>query len=301
MNSKRIFGILSVLLFFNLVVFNASIGSAMFDKSTPSNQISPNQSVVNPGDLTETIFVPDTMNITNDFLNILGYHQTLNEDKKIRWKINTYEKTDNFHLSEGDKKLKSGDTILVQIETDPSKSRTRVHEWCSVYVNDVNARYPSTDLHKLAVYKFLQPLTINITEDFIDYTNHVDGYFGYLANSVNVNHTIWEVQEDVLIYHNTVYSEISNKTIITLEFDKKTGFLNDMNYEMYYTNTTGHFAGANFSLIRLHGWGLPYTTTTWVVWIPIILLFTSLIVALQLRVFQKIKIYRESKKHAQRE
>ena len=300
MNKKRIFGILSVLLFFNLVLFNASFGAAMLDNSNPSNQINPNQTV-QPGDLTETIFVPETMNITNDFLNTLTYHQSINEDKKVRWKIDAFEKTDNFHISEGDKKLKSGDTILIQIDSDPSKSLTRVHEWCSVYVNDVNARYESTDLHKLAVFKFLQPLSINITEDFVDYTNHPDGYFGFLNNSATVNHTIWKVQEDVVLYQNTIYTEVSNKTVISLVFDKRTGLLNDMNYEMYYSNATGHFAGANVTLIRLHGWGLKYTTTTWVVWIPIIFLFVAIIAAFQFRVFQKIKIYRESKKLAQRE
>jgi hypothetical protein len=300
MNKKRIFSILSVLLFFNLTLFNASIGAAMFDKSAPSNQISPDQSV-QPGDLTETIFVPETMNITNEFLNTLGYHQSINEDKKVRWKINEFEKTDNFHISEGDKKLKSGDTILIQIDSEPSLSLPRVHEWCSVYVNDVNARYESTDLHKLAVFKFLQPLSINISEGFVDYTYHPDGYFGYLANAPSVNQTLWDVQEEVVVYQNTVYTEVSNKTVMSLVYDRRTGLLNDMTYEMYYSNSTGHFAGVNISLIRLHGWGLPYTTTTWVVWIPIIIVFVALIAALQFRVFQKIKIYRESKKLAQRE
>lgn len=300
MKSKKIFGILSVLLFFNLVLYNTSIVAAMFDRSTPGDQLNPNE-IIDPGDLTESINVPETMNVTNEFLNKLGYHPSLNEDKKIRWKINHFIKTDNFHLAEGDKNLKSGDTILVQIESDPSRSLSRVHEWCSIYVNDVSARFPTTNLHKSAAFKFLQPLTINITENFMDYTNHPDGYFGYLSESDTVNHTIWEVQDDFVIYENTVYSEISNKTVISLVFDKKTGLLNDMNYEMYFSNATGHFAGANISLIRLHGWGLPYTTTTWVVWIPIILVFAGLILAFQFRVFQKLKIYRESRKLAKRE
>ncbi|MFW9852285.1 MAG: hypothetical protein ACFFDS_05055 [Candidatus Thorarchaeota archaeon] len=300
MNKNRILSILLVLFFFNLVLFNASIGAAIFDKSAPSNQINPNQ-IVQPWDITEKIEVPETMNITNEFLNTLGYHGSISEDKKVRWKISAFERTANFHISEGDKKLKAGDTIFIQIDSDPSKSLTRVHEWCSVYVNDVNARYDSTDLHKLAVFKFLQPLTINITEDGTDYTNNPDGYWGYLDQSEYINHTIWNVQEDVVLYQNTVYSEVSNKTVISLVFDRKTGLLNDMNYEMYYTNSTGHFAGANITLIRLHGWGLRYTTTTWVVWIPIIFVFVGLIAAIQFRVFQKIKVYRESKKLAQRE
>jgi len=300
MKLKKIFCILLVLFFFNLALYDASIGAAIFDHSTPKDQLSPNDSI-KPGDITESIYVPDVMNLTTEFLNVLSYHPSINEDKKVRWKISSFEKTNNFHIAEGDKNLKSGDTIMIQIETDPSKSRSRVHEWCSIYVNDVNARYISTDAQKLAVFKFLQPLTINITENYVDYSIHEDGYFGYLDESPSINHTIWDVQEDLVIYQNTVYSQINNKTVIYLEFDKKTGLLNEMNYEMYFTNSSGAFAGTNISLIRLHGWGLPYTVTTWAVWIPIILVTVGLIVAIRMRVFQKIKVYRESRKLAQRE
>ena len=305
MKKKTIVGILFAVTFLSLTFFNTWSNAAVYDEAT-RNKITPAREIV------RALTAPNVMNETGDFLSIVKYDSSLISDKRIKWQIVEYEKTDNFHITEGDKKLKANDKIIITIGANPQLQLPDVHSWCLVYVNDVMARYHSNDDHRAAVFKYIQPIKVNISEFDISeqllfaYLNLTDddgyvGYFDYLENSINVDRSMWSFEEKVATYNYTLITENNNVTEVHLTYEKKSGFLNEMKYSVSYINGTGAPAGINISLVRLHGWGLRYNISTWLIWTPIILLMVALIVALRMRLFQKWRLHREAKKLAKRD
>jgi hypothetical protein len=306
MSRRSFVGLFTIILI--IISSSASIwnASAMVESiSESSNEI--NQDV----DVEQAIFAPGTINMTQ--LNLYDYYDTISSGHRFHWKITDLERTENFHISEGDKKLKQGDRINLIMGGDPWLQRTEPHSWAQVYVNDVMARFDTDAETGQAIYKFIQPLGIDLVETFtsaeFNYTANYtamgnDGYFNYLENSPFYNQSqygYWTFESNIVTYQNTIISDISNVTDITLIYERSTGFLNEMYYSASFTNSTGSFAGANLTLIRLHGWGLPYYITTWVVWIPIILVLVGLIVAIRFQAFQRLKLYFEARKLARRD
>ncbi|MCG3223947.1 MAG: hypothetical protein H7647_05740, partial [Candidatus Heimdallarchaeota archaeon] len=245
-------------------------------------------------DFFESIVAPETFNTT--FLNNVTYGPSVKKDVNLKWKVGSYEKTDNFHVAEGDKNLKNGDQIILQIGSDPYLQLPNVDAWCQIYINDVMARYPNLNTRIYAVFKYILPITLNLSEHGINYTT----YFSYLENSVAVDQSYWTFEEDKVTYNYTSITEINNVTDISMIYNRETGIMDKMFYSASFTNATGHFAGVNFTLTRLHGWGLPYNVTTLVVWIPIFVLLVGLIVAIRLHAFQRFKLYLEARKIVKR-
>jgi hypothetical protein len=168
------------------------------------------------------------------------------------------------------------------------------------------ARYSTDAAAGRAIYKYMQPIGLDLFEENATYTaNYTDmgseGFFNYLENSPYVDNTQWTFEDSLVTYENTVVTEVNNVTDITLVFDRPTGFLNEMYYSASFINGSGFFAGVNLTIIRLHGWGLPYYITTWVVWIPIILVLVGVIVAIRMHAFQRLKLYLEARKLAKRD
>ena len=321
MKKGRIFGLLAI-----LVILSSSTTN-MWSASAVSDYVIKEQVGLTEG-ISKSILIPSIINSTQ--YNSYEYHNDLKSDRKYRWKVKNLERTDNFHIAEGDKHLKDGDTIILSIGGDPSLQLDQPHVWGLVYVNDVMARYSNDAEHGRSIFKFIQPSYYDYYENFTDpaynettfldwyeskynwtdfsvthfnqtfYYNET-GYFSYIENSPYVNKTRWTVYDDVVVYWDKVITGTGNVTEYELTYDKETGFLNELHFTAQYINGTGHFAGANLSYIRLHGWGLPYTITTWVVWIPILLITVGLIVAIRMRAFQKFRLYLEARKLAQRE
>ncbi|MHA2309755.1 MAG: hypothetical protein ACXABJ_10795 [Candidatus Heimdallarchaeaceae archaeon] len=281
MKKKVIVGIFFTVTFLCLTFFNSWSNAAVYDEAT-RDRITPAREIVRP------IIAPSIMNDTVDFLSRVQYDSSLISDKRLKWQIVDYEKTDNFHLTEGDKKLKANDKIIITIGANPQLQLPDVHSWCLVYVNDVNARYHSNEDHRLATLE-------DVEADFI-----ID-YFDYLERSTIVDHSMWTFEEKVAIYNYTLVTEDNNVTAVQLTFDKKSGFMNEMDYRVSYINGTGAPAGVNISIVRLHGWGLRYNISTWLIWTPIIMLTVGLIVALRMRLFQRYRLHREAKKLMKRE
>ncbi len=319
---------------FAILVILGSSSAKTWGASALMDQIDDNTPTFNAeGDVEHSIVAPNTVNMSQ--LDLYDYYGSVSSDKRFKWKITHLERTDNFHIQEGDKKLKQGDKIILIMGGDPWLQRTEPHSWCQIYVNDVMARYTDDNAHGRAVFKFIQPVALNLLENFtnilyyntssfinyysnnFNYTqnfwndyggniyNYTDlgneGFFSYMETSPFVNREYWTFDEDLIIYTNTIISEVNNVTEVTLIYDRATGFLNEMEYSTSFINGSGFFAGANLSLVRLHGWGLPYTITTWVVWIPIILFIVGLIVAVRLHAFQRLKLYLEARKIAKRD
>ncbi len=321
MKKSRFVGLLAI-----LVVLSSS-STNMWTASAVYNHIQQGSLGLND-DIHHDVYAPSIVNMTQ--LDAYEYHNDVRGDKKYRWKVDELEITDNFHIAEGDKNLKIGDKLIISLGDDPSNQLAQPHVWCLIYVNDVMARYTNDVAHGRAVFKFVQPIGINYYENFTDpyynstvfldyyeanynYTQFNETHYGqiffynetsffdYLDTSPFINKTLWTIEESVARYSNTIITEINNVTNIELIYDKETGFLNEMYYSASFINGTGYFAGVNMTLIRLHGWGLPYTVTTWVVWIPILLITVGLIVAIRLRAFQRFRLYLEARKIAQRE
>ena len=294
MKKKILVGIFFTVTFLNLILFNAWTNAAVYDELV-SNTIGLEEDIELP------VAAPGILNNSLDFLSRLDYDNSIVTDRRFKWKVTSYEKTDNFHISEGDKKLKINDKIIIIIGANPELQLPDVHNWCLVYVNDVMARYHSTDEHKLAVFKYIHPSRVNVSgfTDVYD-LGYID-YWEYLERSTLTNTTIWTFEEDVYIYSNTVVTEDNNVTTMQLTYDKNTGFLNEMDYSVSYINSTGFPAGVNLSIVRLHGFGLRYNISTWLIWTPLILVFVGLIVALRMRLFQRLRLYREARKLAKRE
>ncbi len=322
MKLGRFVGLFTVLIILSSSSINMWTASALY------NHIQNNEYELN-NDIEQSINAPGIVNMSQ--LYQYEYHEDIKGSRRFKWKIETLERTDNFHIAEGDKKIKIGDKIILLIGTDPSLQLDQPHSWCLIYVNDVMARYSNDFEHGRAVFKFLQPIGIdhwdNFTNEyynspaFLNYyeenynftdfavTHYNQTFFynetsfsDYLARSPYINTTRWTVlEDDTVVYTNTIISEINNITQIEIIYDKDTGLSNRMYYSASFINGTGHFAGVNMSLIRLHGWGLPYTITTWVVWIPILLITVGLIVAIRLRAFQRLKLYLEARKIAKKD
>jgi hypothetical protein len=294
MKRRTLIGIFFTLTFLSLIFFNTWTKAAVYDEAT-RDQMTPQREIV------KAFTAPGIMNDTGDFLARLEYDNSIVSDKRFSWKIMDYEKTDNFHITEGDKKIKDNDRIIVTIGANPQLQLPDVHSWCLVYVNDVMARYHSTEDHRLAVFKYIQPIRINVSGFTDIYDSGYIDYFDYLDRSTLTNTSIWTIEDKVAIYNNTFIIDDNNITDVHLTFDRKTGFLNEMEYAVSFINGTGSPAGVNISLVRLHGWGLQYKISTWVIWTPIIMVFIGLIVALRMRLFQRYRLYREAKKLAKRE
>jgi hypothetical protein len=305
MNKGKIIGLFTVVVFISSMLLNAKVGAAVYDGVVP-DQITIKE------DITHRIDITNLISDNTTFLGAVRYDPTINTDKRFNWKIQDYEKSDNFHVSEGDKKLKQADRIVLLIGSNPLLQLPDVPSWCLVYVNDVMARYSGDDEHRFAVFKYIHPYKINVTglEDVDEFSlrslnlvqedGYVD-YFDYLEHSTNTDFTRWTIEEKLATYNNTWTEGGVNQTDITLVFDKTSGFLNEMTYTASFINMTGFPAGINMTMIRLHGFGLPYNITTWVIWIPILLVLIGLIVAIRMRLFQRWRLYREARKLMKRE
>ncbi|MBY8999774.1 MAG: hypothetical protein KGD64_02565 [Candidatus Heimdallarchaeota archaeon] len=295
MKKAKLFGLISIITFISLALANASIGNAVYEQTADiavTNEL-----------IDRRLLTSETFNTT--FLNDVTYDPSVNKDTTFKWKVGDYERTDNFNIAEGDKNLKSGDTINVMIGADPYLQLPHVDAWCQIYINDVMARYPTVNDQIAAFFKYIQPTSLDFTENITEFYNFTalgnEGYFSYIENSAAVNHSFWTLEEKLVTYSYSTVTEVNNITEITLIYNRNTGLMDEMFYSASFTNSTGHFAGANFSLTRLHGWGLPYNISTLVIWIPIIIVIVSLIVAIRLHLFQKIKLNLESRKIARRE
>ena len=283
------FGIISILTFTFLVFANTSLGGALYQQTSKVTNTTE--------DYYEALYAPETFNVT--FLNDVTYGPAVKDNAKMKWKVQDYERTDNFNIAEGDKNLKSGDTINLQIGSDPYLQLPNVDAWAQIYINDVMARYPNLNNRILAVFKFILPITLDLYEQGVNYTE--ESYFFYLENSIAVDQSYWSFDDNIVTYNYTTITEVNNVTDITIIYDRETGIMNQMFYSARFTNETGHFAGANFTLTRTHGWGLAYKVSTLVVWIPIIILVIGLIVAIRVHAFQRFKLYLEARKIVRRE
>jgi hypothetical protein len=319
MRKSRLVGLIAILVLLSSSSTNMWTASAVYDHVRDSHELN---------NVQDSIFAPHLINMSQ--LSLYEYHNDVSGGKKYRWKVDTIEKTDNFDIAEGDKNLKKGDKVIADIGSDPELQLDQPHVWCLIYVNDVMARFPNDASHGVAVFKFVQPIGIDYWENFTDpnynstefldyyeanynYTDfavthynktffyNVTGYFNYLETSPFINSTLWSFEDDVVRYTNRIKTEVNNITDVEIVYDRETGFMNELYYTANFINGTGHFAGVNLTLIRLHGWGLPYTITTWVVWIPILLITVGLIVAIRMRAFQRLRLYLEARKLAQRD
>ena len=292
MKKAKLFGLLSILTFISLALSNASFGTAMYEKA--ANLPSSTEQIY------RSIIAPETFNTT--FLNYVTYDSAVSKDKTIKWKVGNYERTDNYNIAEGDKNLKNGDKINLLIGTDPYLQLPNVNAWCQIYINDVMARYPTVNDNIAAFFKFILPIGLDFYEDGINYTSYEDeGYFHYIETSDAVNHSLWILEEKLVTYSYTIVTEENNVTEITSIYNRNSGMLDRMYYSASFTNSTGHFAGANFTLTRLHGWGLTYNVSTLFIWIPIIIVVVGLIVAIRMHLFQRFKMYLEARKIARRD
>ena len=320
MKKSRLVGLFTIIVVLSSSSINMWTSAALFEHLQDNFELN--------ADIHQRIDAPQNVNMSQ--LNYYSYHSDIKGDRRFKWDIEELERTDNFHVSEGDKNLKKGDNLVLIVGTDPALQLDQPHNWALIYVNDVMARYPNDNIHGRAVFKFVQPIGIDYFENFTDpYYNSTEwldyyeanynftdfaatcynqifyynetSFTNYLATSPFINKTLWTVLEDTFIYKNTITSQVHNVTNIELIYDKQTGLMNRMYYSASFINGTGQFAGVNMSLIRLHGWGLPYTVTTWVVWIPLLLITVGLIVAIRLRAFQRFRLYLEARKLAQKD
>ncbi len=293
MKNAKILSVLTIILFISSVSYNVLMGATFYETvNRPDPQL-------NAG-LVSVLRAPGSFNL--DLLSNVSYNEAIRKDRRFSWKVTNLDRTENFHISEGDKRIKNGDKIIVLIGTNPELQLTEVNDWCLIYINDVMARYPTEYSHSEAAFKYFLPLELNYTFD--GYTYQVGDYFEYLESAPDVNQTIWTFEEDIVIYHDVFITHEGNRTEIEIVYDRKTGFMNEFDYSADYTgyvNGTTTNEGANLTLVRLHGFGLRYDVTTWVIWIPVLLLVAGIIVAIRFRVFQRLRIYREARKIAQRD
>ncbi len=289
MKKIKLFGMLTILTFTIMVFANTSQGVALYQQTSNASNTTE--------DFYERLVAPETFNVT--FLNDVTYDPSIKNDAKLKWKVQDFERTDNFNIAEGDKNLKNGDTVILQIESSPYLQLPNVEAWCQIYINDVMARYDPTSLQILAVFKYFLPISLDFYEHGVNYTEY--DYMYYLENSLAVDRTFWTFEEEKVIYNYTSVTEVNNVTDISMVYDRESGLMEQLFYSASFINETGHFAGVNFTLTRTHGWGLPYNITTLVIWIPIILFVIGLIVAIRLHLFQRMKLYIEARKILRRE
>ena len=299
MSRRSFFGLFTI-----LVILSSSSAQIWSAAALIDNLNSTTPSIKAEGDIEESINAPNTVNMSQ--LDLYDYYDNVKSDRRFKWKITSLERTDNFHIKEGDKKLKDGDKIILVMGGDPWLQRTEPYSWGQLYVNDVMARYPSDTAHGRAIYKYLQPVGINLLENnsgiYYNYTAlGNEGFFAYMEYSIYVDRSYWTFGDTTITYQNTMISEVNNVTEITLIYDRTTGLLNEMYYSASFINGSDYFAGVNLTMIRLHGWGLPYNITTWVVWVPLLLILVGFIVAIRFHAFQRLKLYLEARKLAKRD
>ena len=303
-----------VLIFTSLIYVN-SFSSALIQDTSVSNKLKANE-----GDITDKLFSPFI--IDPDMVRNASYHKSVKKDKNFNWKITEIEQSLDsygnpfFHVQEADKNLKIGDKLIVQVRGEaPDKDRTHPEAWSIIYINDVQARYDGNWEEIDALYRFIAPYSLNITEggpsnysviEYFDWVNESIWDLDRDAGIATINTTKYTI--DSITYYvdgalnetEQVWVQEYNTSLITLIYDIETSILNEMYYSAYYS-INGEPYSANFTLIKTHGWGLRYTTSTLVVWIPIIAFFVLLVIALRVRLFQKIKLYFEARKLVQRE
>lgn len=303
-----------IIIFASLLYVN-SFSSALIQDTIVSNNLNANEE-----DLSDQIFTPFILD--PDMVRNASYHKSVKKDRNFNWKIAEIEQSLDsrgepfFHIQEADKNLKKNDKLIVQVRGEAQyKDRAHPEAWSIIYVNDVQARYDGDWEEINALYRYIAPYSLNITEG--DPSNYsVVRYFDW------VNASIWDVDNDagIATIVTTKYTidsisyivdgslneteelwvQIYNSSSITLIFDVETSILNELYYSANFS-INGDPYSASFTLIKTHGWGLPYYTSTLVVWIPIIIFFVLVVIALRLRLFQKIKLYFEARKLIQRE
>ncbi len=286
MRKLRVINIILIVLFIGYC-FNNSWAGAQVAHSCYSNPI-------------DNITLDQNTGIDlSDVGNFTEYGDPVRKDASLKWKVTFLNRTSNYHVTEGDKRVKQGDMINVKILIDPYTALGHPHTWAFIYVNIVEARFLSEAAHQRGIFRYLLPLTYS------------DGFFSesiwaYLERKdQGVNN--WEFGTEVATLNLTQWNEVDmyqgQPANITREqriYDKATGLVNEIYYSIYNVINEVEYIG-EMTIIRTHGWGLPYNVTTLVVWIPLGLLTITIIVLFYLKVPQKIKLQREIKRLEKRE
>ncbi|MHA1400676.1 MAG: hypothetical protein ACTSQE_10040 [Candidatus Heimdallarchaeaceae archaeon] len=303
MNKSKVFGILVII---SMVCMSFT--------SSMTNSIAYNQ-IISEEKLNATTRAPHDI-ISQDYLTAFSYPKQVRSGRTIKFSVKTLERTPTVHILEGDKKIKKGDAIIIRIEADPYLNLNHPDEWALIYVNDVKALYSRGEYQVARFFHYILPTTVNLT--YVDFASDLDGsMFGdypigtteidffdfvkYFSDQADPNFQGWTFEDNAVIYE---YEEVlaeGNVTHTKLIYDRETHLLNEYIYSEIYTVAGKTVASANMTLIRTHGWGLPYNVSTLVVWVPIGVFCFALVIAIRLNVFQRIKIYFEAKKLAQRE
>jgi len=233
---------------------------------------------------------PGTVNIS--YVSNYTYLPLIHKDKTYTWTVAHLEKTSGFHIAEGDKKIKKGDRIHIKIAADVQKDLPHPENWALVYVNDVRAGYSNKEQNVLAIWKYFLPTSLNISD--VNGTYRLYSIIDELRND-----THWTIGDNLLTYN---YNVTNNSTMLklTLTYDRSLLLLNELHLSVKLIVDEKSYS-ANLTIIRLHGWGLPYYTSTLVVWIPLGAFFVLLIVAIRLKLIQKIKLYFEARKLVKKE
>ncbi|MHA1115683.1 MAG: hypothetical protein ACTSRR_11760 [Candidatus Heimdallarchaeaceae archaeon] len=304
MNKSKIFGTLLILTMVGLSLTSSSLNSLAYDQLEEANSLRAT-TVIKPHDI-----------ISQDYLNAFSYSSQIRVGKLIKFKVTELERTENIHVQEGDKKIKKGDNIIIRIEADPDLNLNHPDQWALIYVNDVKALYTRESYQIARFFHYILPKTVNIS--MVDFAQDLDGsMFGdypigtevisffdfvkYFKETGDPDFQTWEFEGNTAIYEYDQVIETGNTSHTKLIYDMDTSFLNEYYYSEIHTVNGEVVASANMTLIRTHGWGLPYNVSTLVVWIPIMVLTVGVIIAIRLKVAQRIKIYFEAKKLAKRE
>ncbi len=256
-------------------------------------------------------------------LSNFTYHSSISVDSRFRWRVKEIERDEDVHMAEGDKRIKIRDNIELQIQSRPDLIPGNPENWGQVYVNDVAAGYQSTSDKIRGVLKYVLPIEVNMTSLFkgeytpadLDDPQYITGdgivpfavFLEFCQNHEDIEgYDYWvftQIENGLLIYDYSGGSVSSGKIIdATLTFDMKTGLLNEMTYKADLYDEEESLIGSGYmELIRLHGFGLPYTMSTLVVWVPIIVVILSIIIVFRLNLIQKLKLRLEARKLAKRE
>ncbi len=317
MNKSKVFGILILFITVSLVATSTALTSTAYDQMISDQQLRDSAR-------------PTHDIVSQRYLSAYTYCAQVKNGRAINFHIKKLAMSPGVYIQEGDKKLKRGDAIHIRFEADPYMNLNHPDQWALIYVNDVKALYPKDSDQIARFFHYVLPLTINISN--VDIASGMDGsMFGdypigttvvnffdfvkYFNEQGNADYQGWDFSQAasgvVLYEYDQSYAINPNINISVhydsdiahhkLIYDKGTGMLNEYIYTEVYSLNNEVVATANLTLIRSHGWGLPYNVSTWVVWGPIIILTVLLIVAIKMQVIQRIKIYFEAKKLAKRE
>ena len=240
--------------------------------------------------IVEPIIAPSLLNISQ--LDIYDYHKSICLNSSFKWKVSDFEEVESFQVTEGDKELKPGIRIILNITNNPWLKRTEPHTWALLYVNGLIARYPNIASHNHAVYKYFQPIYLNLVENFtsdyysspeflnyyednFNYTsdfvgdyfgkifNYTElGFFSYLENSPFIDRSLWIFKEELVTYKNTIISEINNRTEISIGFERETGLMNKLQYNASFINGTGYPIDICFEIIKFEEEPIPTSGPT---------------------------------------